>query len=95
MSTSAPAATETLRISGMTCANCVHHVEKALRAAPGVKTAVVNLATETARVQGALGLSRSALVAAVKDAGYGVRDATANAPARDEGGRSGWRFWKR
>ncbi|MEO8084514.1 MAG: heavy metal translocating P-type ATPase, partial [Ardenticatenales bacterium] len=40
----------TLPIEGMTCASCVRTVEKALTRVPGVASAVVNLATETARV---------------------------------------------
>ncbi|NWG73719.1 MAG: copper ion binding protein, partial [Rubrivivax sp.] len=39
-----------LRIDGMTCASCVARVEKALARVPGVQSAVVNLATETAQV---------------------------------------------
>ena len=39
-----------LPIEGMTCASCVARVEKALKAVPGVASAEVNLATETATV---------------------------------------------
>ncbi|MFH2204333.1 MAG: heavy metal translocating P-type ATPase [Elusimicrobiota bacterium] len=39
-----------LRIEGMTCASCVRHVERALAGVAGVRTAEVNLASETARV---------------------------------------------
>ena len=39
-----------LPIEGMTCASCVSRVEKALAKVPGVTTATVNLATETARI---------------------------------------------
>ena len=41
--------TETYTITGMTCASCVRHVEKALAATPGVRAASVNLATATDR----------------------------------------------
>jgi heavy metal translocating P-type ATPase len=44
------AQTITLSIEGMTCASCVGRVERALKAAPGVTGAEVNLATETARI---------------------------------------------
>ena len=37
-------------VTGMTCASCVLSVEKALKAQPGVATASVNLATNTAQV---------------------------------------------
>ncbi len=37
-------------IKGMSCASCVARVEKAIRDAPGVASASVNLATERAEV---------------------------------------------
>jgi len=40
-----------LGVGGMTCASCVAHVEKALRAVPGVLEANVNLASERASVR--------------------------------------------
>ena len=43
--------TLTLPISGMTCANCAGRVERALAKLPGVQSAQVNLASETARVE--------------------------------------------
>ena len=58
-----------LRISGMTCGNCVAHVTKALDAVPGVKGVDVDL-EGTATVTAKQGISRAALVAAVDDAGY-------------------------
>ncbi|MEX1057579.1 MAG: heavy metal-associated domain-containing protein, partial [Natronospirillum sp.] len=49
MSNGAPAATDTtsveLSVQGMSCASCVGRVDKALRQAPGVINASVNLAT--------------------------------------------------
>ncbi len=39
-----------LQISGMTCASCVSHVERALKKVPGVENVEVNLATERARI---------------------------------------------
>jgi len=63
-------AENTLTIEGMTCASCVMRVEKALAKVPGVVSAEVNLATETARVQG--GGDAAALIAAVQRAGYGA-----------------------
>lgn len=61
----------TIDVDGMTCASCVAHVERALKAVPGVTTASVNLATERAEVTG-VALDRGALVRAVEDAGYDV-----------------------
>ena len=40
-----------LDIEGMTCASCVHKVEKALSGVDQVETAIVNLANRTAIVQ--------------------------------------------
>jgi len=59
-----------LKIAGMTCASCVGRVERALRAAPGVIAAQVNLATERAQVQVLEGTELGALTAAVAKAGY-------------------------
>ena len=68
-----PTATETLAISGMTCASCVARNEKALRRVPGVLKATVNLATEKATVEYLPGVAgRDELVAAVRRAGYEV-----------------------
>ncbi|MDX5446079.1 MAG: heavy metal translocating P-type ATPase [Zoogloeaceae bacterium] len=67
----------TLHVGGMTCASCVAHVEKALARVPGVTSASVNLATETATVETAPDVSFDALVQAVEKAGYEVvRDET-------------------
>jgi len=59
-----------LQVTGMTCASCVARVEKALKKVPGVEGASVNLATESARVQGAAALTREMLSAAIEKAGY-------------------------
>ena len=40
-----------LPITGMTCASCVGHVEKALAKVPGVISVTVNLANEKATVE--------------------------------------------
>lgn len=64
----------TLPIEGMTCASCVNRIERFLGKTPGVETASVNLATETATVRYRSDLAdRAALVAAVEAAGYDVR----------------------
>lgn len=59
-----------LKIEGMTCASCVGRVERALRAAPGVLSAQVNLATERATVTMLEGVDATELVSAVEKAGY-------------------------
>ncbi|MEP6638574.1 MAG: heavy metal translocating P-type ATPase [Chloroflexota bacterium] len=64
----------TLPIEGMTCASCVNRIERFLRKTPGVESATVNLATETATIHYRPDLAdRAALVGAVEAAGYDVR----------------------
>jgi P-type Cu+ transporter len=66
-----------LPISGMTCAACQTHVERSLRAAPGVLDATVNLLAHSARVMYEPKLSSPRdLVTVVDEAGY-----EANLPA--------------
>jgi Cu+-exporting ATPase len=61
-------------VGGMTCASCVAHVEKALKAVPGVASARVNLAAERAYVDGLEGAIEPAILAeAVRRAGYEPR----------------------
>lgn len=62
--------TYTLPIDGMTCASCVGRVERALKRLPGVESASVNLATESATVQANCPLPD--LVSTVQAAGYDV-----------------------
>jgi Cu+-exporting ATPase len=59
-----------MAILGMSCASCVGRIEKALSEVPGVQSASVNLATETAHVQVLAGTEHEALVAAIAAAGY-------------------------
>jgi Cu+-exporting ATPase len=63
-----------LRVTGMTCAGCVSHVERALKGVPGVEAAEVNLVTERATVTAGAGVEPAALVAAVARAGYEARE---------------------
>ncbi len=79
-----------LQIGGMTCASCVGRVEKALREVPGVLSAQVNLATETAEVQlaGAGGAAR--LIAAVVKAGYEASELAPDASAPAAKGVAWW-----
>ncbi len=61
-----------LPVQGMTCASCVGRVERALKRLPGVDAASVNLATESATIEGAAARQAAAVVAAVEKAGYDV-----------------------
>ncbi len=62
--------TITLSVTGMTCASCVGRVERALKAAPGVTGADVNLATETARITTDTTTNIVALAQVLDTAGY-------------------------
>jgi Cu+-exporting ATPase len=64
----------TFGVSGMTCASCVSHIEKALKELDGVSSATVNLATEKATVEyipSKVGMDD--FRKAVEGAGYGIR----------------------
>ncbi len=70
-------------VKGMTCASCVGRVERALNKVPGVQSAAVNLATESARIVYAPSDNMEArLRRAVRDAGYEpvAADAAIDAP---------------
>ncbi len=69
-----------LQIEGMTCASCVARVERALLKVPGVESATVNLATETATVVAA-GDVREEVIAAIRKAGYEASARHAREPA--------------
>jgi heavy metal translocating P-type ATPase len=71
-----PVVAETdLSVSGMTCANCVGRVERALQRVDGVLAANVNLATERATVRYLPDVApTSRLKEAVREAGYGVME---------------------
>ncbi len=64
---------QTFAIEGMTCASCVRRVEQAIEKLPGVAGAVVNLATESAVVTFADPAAANDVPAAIRQAGYQVR----------------------
>jgi Cu+-exporting ATPase len=65
-----------IAIKGMTCASCAGRVEKALAKLPGVSTATVNLATETARIQAESPIAVADVKTAIENAGYEVATQT-------------------
>ncbi len=74
----------TLDITGMTCASCVRRVERALSKVPGVETASVNFAAETARVTLAEDVQLEQLTAAVAKAGYAAVESDATVDRTSE-----------
>ena len=74
MTTETTSSTIDIGIGGMTCASCVMRVEKALKKVPGVDSATVNLATESARIEVHNADVQAGMEArlrrAVRDAGY-------------------------
>lgn len=57
-------------VTGMTCASCQAHVEKAVAGVPGVKNVSVSLLTNSMGVEGTA--SDAKIIKAVEDAGYGA-----------------------
>ncbi|MBI2832432.1 MAG: copper-translocating P-type ATPase [Chloroflexi bacterium] len=65
--------TTTLQVTGMTCASCVEHVEKAVGDLPGVAKVVVNLALGKAQIEYAPEItSVTQIKKAIQEAGYGA-----------------------
>ncbi len=58
-------------VTGMTCAACQAHVEKAVEKVPGVDSVAVSLLTNSMSVTGAAGAAE--IIKAVEDAGYGAQ----------------------
>ncbi len=73
---------QTYIVSGMTCAACVRHVEKALASMPGVSAVSVNLATSRVMVEGTASFEAMALQ--VEDAGYGLGRVKSEAPGSED-----------
>jgi copper chaperone CopZ len=63
-----------LRVTGMSCGHCQAKVERALRATPGVYSAVVDLQSGEAEVDFEDdSVTTGKLLAAVQQAGYGAK----------------------
>ena len=59
-------------VTGMSCASCSAHVEKAVRKVPGVTSCNVSLLTNSMAVEGTA--DPAAVIQAVEDAGYGASE---------------------
>ena len=65
------ASTEQFSVKGMTCDNCVRHVEKALRSITGVSSVTVDLNRHHATVEyDPTVATKQAMASAVSEAGY-------------------------
>ena len=79
-----PVLTQEVAIRGMTCAACVRRVEMALGSVPGITSAEVSLATESARIEYVPGVLDTAVMRdTVAAAGYEV-DAAAEPEGIEE-----------
>ena len=74
-------------VTGMTCASCQAHVEKAVAKVPGVKSVSVSLLTNSMAVDGTA--SDEQVIKAVEDAGYGARPQAAGGKADGASGAGG------
>ncbi|MBQ8589439.1 MAG: heavy metal translocating P-type ATPase [Firmicutes bacterium] len=77
-------------VTGMSCAACVAHVEKAVQAVEGVSFVTVSLLTNSMSVDGTA--SDSDIVAAVTKAGYGAAPRGAGGSASGASGNGGGMF---
>ncbi len=85
-----------LAITGMTCAGCVHTIEKQLLAEHGVESAEVNLATGTAKVgYDPSRITVERLTQAVGEAGYAARQALEKETPAGEQEEAEAREWTR
>ncbi len=64
-----------LKVEGMTCPRCVHHVNTALKDLEGVDEVEVKLPEGTVAVKHATGIQLLTLVKALREAGYEARAA--------------------
>ncbi|MFW6156530.1 MAG: heavy metal translocating P-type ATPase, partial [Armatimonadota bacterium] len=71
----------TLQLTGLRCAGCAGNIEKALTGIDAVSEAAVNLATDSVTVQyDPEELTVEDILAAIKAAGYGVREEAVESP---------------
>ena len=72
---------ERFSVTGMTCAACSGHVERAVKSVAGVNSVAVSLLTNSMQVDYAAPATAAAICAAVEKAGYGAKPETAAAGA--------------
>jgi P-type Cu+ transporter len=81
-----------LQVSGMSCNNCARHVTDAIQGVPSVHSATVSLEAGRASVRWNSGAPQniSAVIEAVKKAGYEANEIPADAAAGGEGRSQSW-----
>ena len=62
----------TIKVSGMGCENCVHHVTRALEGIPGIKNVKVDLQTGEVTFDNPDAVSMEKISAIIEEAGYEV-----------------------
>ncbi len=91
-----PARTE-LKVTGMTCNNCVRHVTDAIQAVPGVSSALVTLENERAVVRWGGEPNIPAVIKAIEGAGYKAEVKQAEGHQHAHGGTKAtnwhWNLW--
>ena len=70
------------RVTGMTCAACSAHVEKAVRGVAGVQSVAVSLLTQSMNVEFSAPATADGICAAVEAAGYGAEPEAASPAAQ-------------
>ena len=73
---------ERFSVTGMTCAACSSHVEKAVKGVAGVNSVAVSLLTNSMQVDYAAPATAAAICAAVEKAGYGASPENAGSAAK-------------
>jgi P-type Cu+ transporter len=83
-----------LQVNGMNCQNCARHVTEAIQDVPGVRSATVLLETGRAGVRWNSGAEQniSAVIAAVKKAGYTAKEIQTEAAIGGETKRRDWQI---
>ncbi|MCC7355084.1 MAG: cadmium-translocating P-type ATPase [Anaerolineae bacterium] len=72
---------ETLRVTGMDCADCARHIEEAVGTLPGVRSARVNFALATLHIETAGPADLPVIQRQVRALGYGLDQTTAKEDA--------------
>ena len=84
-----PVETIRLQVTGMTCASCVNRLEKVLRKQPGVASAQVNLADESATLAITSGTTDvAALIHAIEQTGFEATRAPSSEAEREQAERA-------